>query len=83
MSKDSIVPDIVLTFLEIGGWFRFTIGLTSECIFRINLIEYDDTIIKVAIVNVVGIVKYKALFFLVNSALIILFTLTLKPGRVH
>ena len=60
MSKVSTVFEIVLIFLifvEAGGRSLFPVGLISECIFRINLIAYDDTIITVAMVNVVGKVK--------------------------
>ena len=57
MLKSSTDFEIVLIFAEAGGWILFTAGLTSECIFRINLMAYDDTIITVAMVNVVGKVK--------------------------
>ena len=57
MLMDSTDFEIVLIFAEAGGWFSFTAGLTSECIFRINLMAYDDTIMTVAMVNVVGKVK--------------------------
>ena len=57
MLKSSTDFEIVLIFPEAGGWLMFTAGLTSECIFRINLMAYDDTIITVAMDNVVGKVK--------------------------
>ena len=57
MLKDSTDLEIVLIFEEAGGWLLLRAGPTSECIFRINLMAYDDTIITVAMVNVVGKVK--------------------------